>query len=133
MYWPHNRISLCKLCRIKCHSNTKIRNLNKTIIFNHYILWFNIPMNYISLVCVCQPISKLTHNINYLSQSKSTSLLQQLFKCLTIYIFHYYIIITIFFSYIIYLNNIRMRQIRYRKSFSLKTTNKLLIIRKISS
>ena len=115
MYGTHdirsNRIGVCSFC------NTKIGKLYFTICGNNNILRFHIPVNNSPVMGCLQSQRNLNRNTGRFLDTQLTLSGNIILQRNAFYQFHNDIIQTVVISYIVYINNVRMRQPGCRLGF----------------
>ncbi len=101
--------------------NPEIHHLYRSVILYHNILRFDIAMDNIILMGMFNSGCQLFHNIDGFFLMQSSPLGKKLFQRLTAYVFHNDIMFVLVFTYIIYIDDIRMIQLAGGICLSLKT------------
>ena len=114
-----------------CLGNAKIHDFYLAVTGNHNILWFDIPVNNMIVVCGFNAHRYLNGNTDCFFNGKTGFFLDIFFKCNTLNQLHNNIIDTIFFTNIINTDNIGMHQSCRSLSFHTEFGNKICIFRKL--
>ncbi len=111
--------------------NSEIRDFHSSIIFDQYILRFDVPMNDLMFMSMTDRAGQLFHDRHSLGHIKRPTLHDQLFECPPPHKFHHDIVKSFGFPHIINVNDIGMRQFACRIGLPLETDQSHGIFRKL--